>query len=159
MAKPGTTELLKRAVRHLVDLDYFVWPAKIEGSKTRQAYTIEKDGIKKTVLIQCRSKDSFKSLQPKRYVVGLMRWAFEKTDAYVLYFDGEKRMFMIPSEVLKKEFDNCKNTAGFSGDHNQQWRVNIYPCSAGLYSQNSEYDIRLDEYEWNLKSEGVNQSE
>ena len=141
MAKPGRKDLIPEALSKLESIGFQINHSVPPGCWSDQVYALSINGLKEFALIQCRSYQS-----DNRYLVGIIVEALQKVDCVVLFFQGRRKLLKITAPILRDLFGKCRNLgiAAFTGEVEQQWRVNVQLGDEGLIPQGSSwYSIDL----------------
>ncbi|MCC6681588.1 MAG: hypothetical protein IT445_11860 [Phycisphaeraceae bacterium] len=135
MAQPGTATLKSNAFAALETLGYSMRWDRLVDCRSRSVHKMAKDGKETWFLIQCRHNQP----ETDRYLVGIIVDALKRVDFVALFFEGETRLPIIPAEYLLKILQHHKQVgdASFTGNHSEQWRVDIHLSDEQLSPQGS----------------------
>lgn len=135
MAQPGTAQLRSAAFDTLKSLGYTKLWGTLDGCRSRSVQKMSKDGDELWLLLQCRHHQS----ESDRYLIGVIVDALRRVDQVAFFFEGETRIPIFPSTFLSEILDKHKKAgdARFTGEHDEQWRIDIHLSDEQLSPQGS----------------------
>lgn len=125
MAQRGRQKvLLKLALDCLQDDGYIITMPDKKDTHGQNVRILQMNNFAEKALIQTRS---FKP-NTSTYLVGIIVSDLQQVDCVVLWFEGEQRYLKIPGKFLRNIHQEMRDNslAKYTGDCEQQWRVNIH---------------------------------
>lgn len=111
----------------------YQWLGQITVGRQGRAYLmLTTKGKQRKVKIQKRRRGPVD--EGDRAYFGIMKSSLEDVDELVLWVEGEKKLFIIPSKYLRRVLEERKDDARF---FRNAWRVNVYFNSSYLLSVGS----------------------